>query len=211
MLQQNGKLGLLSVVMLAVAGCGADSDSAAQSAKTRTLEAWQSLQAVDGNSGSMPNLENFADDPRKILPAIGFLRRVATGYTQIDLTNVDPAFADHIENSISAHVKLANVLEGIHGDLMALGEKLQNDVNSARRIGNFIGGEESREAGADLMEFVVRMGMDEDVKKAKEKIIAAHMSSLVAAIEEFGETAERDGTLAEELSAKYDTRFIDAF
>jgi hypothetical protein len=184
------QLQLVLLLTLPLSAC--DQHDQGKIVEDRTFEAWQALQRVDGKteSSTLPDLDfgNFQTIP----PHVGRLRRIATGYSQIDLRDVDPILVDHLENSISVHVDMARALDAYYTDLAQLANQLQRDVDSARRFGDFLGGREGGQAGADIMEFLVRAGSDEDVREQIRGVLLDHEESLLAAAENFDETAARD-------------------
>ena len=197
------------LVLIILFGCSQSDET--KTPKSRTLEAWQALQRVDGETDSSLLPELDPTDLRTIPPYIRHFREIATGYSQIDLTDVDPLLAGHIEESISVHVGIARAFEGYYSDLAQLANRLQRDVDSARRFGNFLGGEDAGSAGADIMEFLVRAGSDEEIKQQVQGILANHREELLDALNELRETAASDKEIADKLTRKYSTRFIDVF
>jgi len=168
--------------------------------RNATLRAWNALQAADN---AMRQYQNLTPSQRQ--------QQQAYLYSQVDLAGVDPILQEHFRDSISVCKYSAQILAQLEAEYA----KTQENTAAAAGLGALLGaaGSDGYNPQADALGGALLLGIiGGAVGEAQwQETLNTYKPYLERIVAEHRRIAQRDIDIAEELSKKYDTVFIDAF
>lgn len=190
------------------AGAGiTTADGKGGSPSRATTAAFKAYQKVEhDNLSTLPPGE--VGDPSKLAAAIKVFRDIAFGESQLELDGVDQLLVDHLHHRMNEWGRVADVLESKYADIVDVINRREGNIELSRKLGGALAGDKNRQGGSDLVEWLYRLGTDDDFQQELRRVDAKHQPEVDAMTKELSQTDAEEKATADALKQKYGVDFV---
>ena len=204
-------IGFVAAMAQTQRGGGTSSGQTASSPKDRTIATWKAYQKIDhDNSSAIPAGTGKVDDPSRLAATIKAFRDIVFAYSQLDFEGVDPNLTEHLHHRMKTILRAADVLESEYGDIVDVIKSREGDIELSRRVGGVLAGDEDRQRGSDLAEWLYRLTNDDDFQNELTQVRERHQEEINGMSQELSQMDEVEKAVAGVLTRKYGGEFISS-